>query len=296
MKDKMEQLTKPLPLEEIELRIGSVSQQKGFSLLAYKNSRVDVKRFNEVFGAKWYPKYHYDDKGLLVCTIYVYDDDIQQWIGREDVGIESYTEKEKGSYSDALKRAGFRWGVGIELYKMPFIWIKWDNWKEYKGKWKPVVYLDEWKLKQNEELGYYVLDNHGNVVWQQSGGYYKPEPEPEPKPKPQTDNHKYAPKNDNELEELRQILQTTVVNMKQEKMLKEKSAKDLINKIKKINNIALMKYTQLQIETIEALYHVKDKLSEDETKAYSHKIYSAKTKELKEIKTELEGIKKDALT
>jgi hypothetical protein len=57
-----------------------------------------------------------------------------------------------------------------------------------------------------------------------------------------------------------------------------------------------MKYTQLQIETIEALYHVKDKLSEDETKAYSHKIYSAKTKELKEIKTELEGIKKDALT
>lgn len=31
--------------------------------------------------------------------------------------------KEKGEASDALKRAGFTWGIGVELYNSPFIWI-----------------------------------------------------------------------------------------------------------------------------------------------------------------------------
>lgn len=294
MKDKMKQLTQPLPLEEIELRIGNVSQGKGFSLLAYKNSRVDVKRFNEVFGAKWYPKYHYDEKGLLVCTIYVYDDEIQQWIGREDVGIESYTEKEKGSYSDALKRAGFRWGVGPELYKMPFIWINWNNWKEYKGKQKPVVYLDSWVIKLSDK-GYYIEDGKGNIMWQQSGGYNKPKapakPKSQPQKKYQTDKEKYAPKPDNELEEMRNLLQTTVVEMKQGKIVKEKTAKEFVDKIRKINNIALMKYTKLQLETIEAMYHVIDKLSDEDKKEYKRQIYSGKTKDLRELKAKLEGLK-----
>ena len=40
-----------------------------------------------------------------------------------DCGVESNTEKEKGEASDAFKRAGFRWGIGIELYNSPRIYL-----------------------------------------------------------------------------------------------------------------------------------------------------------------------------
>jgi hypothetical protein len=292
--NKINELTKPLPLEEIELRIGSVSPQKGFSLLAYKNSRVDVKRFNEVFGTRWYPKYHYDNKGLLVCTIYVYDDEIEQWIGREDVGVESYTEKEKGSYSDALKRAGFRWGVGIELYAMPFIWIAWDNWKEYKGKSKPVVYLDSWQLKKSDK-GYYIEDGKGNIKWQQSGGYIaKSKPKQKPKPKSQTannmpDNKKYASQEDDsgEVAEMKEKLSEKINSMFELGMLDQNKRKSFDSKIDKIDNIALLKYVDLQLETIVILFDNKDKFSNDEKKSIYSRIFKANTKNLKEIQKEI---------
>lgn len=45
------------------------------------------------------------------------------WIAKQDVGISSYSEKEKGQASDSFKRACFNWGIGRELYSAPFIWI-----------------------------------------------------------------------------------------------------------------------------------------------------------------------------
>jgi hypothetical protein len=45
------------------------------------------------------------------------------WVSKQDVGTESYTEKEKGQASDSFKRACFNWGIGRELYTAPFIWI-----------------------------------------------------------------------------------------------------------------------------------------------------------------------------
>ena len=44
-----------------------------------------------------------------------------------DCGIESREDEEgnqkKGEASDSFKRAGFKWGIGRELYTSPFIWI-----------------------------------------------------------------------------------------------------------------------------------------------------------------------------
>ncbi len=48
------------------------------------------------------------------------------WVWKQDVGIESYTEKEKGQASDSFKSACFNWGIGRELYTAPFIWIPSD--------------------------------------------------------------------------------------------------------------------------------------------------------------------------
>ena len=35
--------------------------------------------------------------------------------------------KEKGEASDSFKRAGFKWGIGRELYTSPFIYISADK-------------------------------------------------------------------------------------------------------------------------------------------------------------------------
>ena len=95
-KTPIQLLSEPLNKDDIEFRIGQSSPKaKGFSLLAYKTARVDMKRLNEVFGLKWSNKYFYDDKGILACEISVYDSNTSQWISRTDVGTESQTEAEK---------------------------------------------------------------------------------------------------------------------------------------------------------------------------------------------------------
>ena len=52
----------------------------------------------------------------------IYDSELKEWLWRWDCGTESNTEQEKGQASDCFKRAGFKWGIGVELYTAPFIW------------------------------------------------------------------------------------------------------------------------------------------------------------------------------
>ena len=105
--------------DEIEVRVGQVFE-KGVSMLLYKNARTDMAILDEVYGAgNWQCDYK-EVKGNLYCGIAVFDTD---WVWKWDCGTESNTEKEKGEASDAFKRAGFRWGIGRELYTAPFIWL-----------------------------------------------------------------------------------------------------------------------------------------------------------------------------
>ena len=53
---------------------------------------------------------------------------------KDDAGVESNTEAEKGNASDARKRAGFAWGIGRELYTAPFTWIPADKCNISEGK------------------------------------------------------------------------------------------------------------------------------------------------------------------
>lgn len=173
----IEKLSKPLDIEDIEFRIGSVQkpqqgkQPTGFSMLAYKTARTDVKRLNDAVGLNWKNKYFYDDKGILCCEISIFNTDTKEWINRCDVGTESNTEKEKGSYSDAFKRAGFKWGIGTELYNFPFIWINWDNYSEYQGKFTPrgfdnkIIKIDEY-LVENSEVKKLKLSHKGTVIFE----------------------------------------------------------------------------------------------------------------------------------
>ncbi|SHK80806.1 hypothetical protein SAMN02745243_03771, partial [Hespellia stercorisuis DSM 15480] len=115
-----------LKADEIECRI-SMIKTNGLSLLLYKDARVDQNILDEVVGPMGWERKHTSIDGRLYCTVSIWDATAEQWVSKQDVGTESYTEKEKGQASDSFKRACFNWGIGRELYTAPFIWITSSN-------------------------------------------------------------------------------------------------------------------------------------------------------------------------
>ena len=98
---------------------------------------MDQKILDETFTPFGWKRSHQMLDGNLYCTVEIWDGEKQQWIGKQDVGTTSYTEKEKGQASDSFKRACFNWGVGRELYTAPFIWLGADQIANGRGQ---VVY------------------------------------------------------------------------------------------------------------------------------------------------------------
>lgn len=111
-----------LRADEIECRVSMINS-KGCSLLLYKDARCDMNILDETLGITGWKRSHQLINGNLFCTVEIYDDEKEEWIAKQDVGTESYTEKEKGQASDSFKRACFNLGIGRELYTAPFIWI-----------------------------------------------------------------------------------------------------------------------------------------------------------------------------
>lgn len=109
-----------LHADEIECRISQISD-KGLSLLLYKTARTDADLLDETVGPdNWENDFKLVD-GVLYGGIGIKYGDRTVW--KWDAGTESNTEAEKGRASDAFKRAGFKHGIGRELYSAPFIWV-----------------------------------------------------------------------------------------------------------------------------------------------------------------------------
>lgn len=125
-----------LRADEIEVRVAQ-AKDTGVSLLLYKDARVDQNILDETVGPFNWMRHHSRDNAN--CTVSIWDAEKQLWVTKEDTGVESNTEKEKGLASDSFKRACFNWGIGRELYTAPFIWVKADDCKKLKedrGRWK----------------------------------------------------------------------------------------------------------------------------------------------------------------
>lgn len=125
--------------DEIDVRISQCSE-KGVGLLLFKDARVDMNILDETVGTLNWQREHFVVDSRLCCTVSIWDDDKKQWVSKQDVGTESYTEKDKGQFSDSFKRACFNVGIGRELYTAPFIWFNPDllskSFKQdAKGKW-----------------------------------------------------------------------------------------------------------------------------------------------------------------
>ena len=144
-----------LKASEIDARVATVTE-KGCSLLLYKDARVDQNILDESVGCLNWQRSHQLIGDRLYCTVSVWDEEKKQWISKQDVGTESYTEKEKGQASDSFKRACFNLGIGRELYTAPFIWIP-TNKVELVQKGDKYTTYDRFEI---EDIGY---DKAGNI-------------------------------------------------------------------------------------------------------------------------------------
>jgi hypothetical protein len=165
-----------LNANEIECRVQSVKKTKtgvGCILLLYKDARVDMKLLDETFGAKNWQRTHEVINGNLFCNIEIWDNEKKQWVRKQDVGTESYTEKEKGQASDSFKRAGFNWGIGRELYTSPFIWIDLKDGEYYEKDGKTYIsprvtfkvkYIDY--NADREIIALQIIDNKNTIRYE----------------------------------------------------------------------------------------------------------------------------------
>lgn len=142
-----------LKANEIDCRVASVTKEGALMLLLYKDARVDQRILDESFGIFGWQRSHEIIGGNLYCTVSVKNPETGEWISKQDVGVESFTEKEKGQASDSFKRACFNLGIGRELYTAPQIWI---NKGDYKPNDKGTTY-DKFSVK---EIDY---DEDGNI-------------------------------------------------------------------------------------------------------------------------------------
>lgn len=154
-----------LKANEIDCRVATVSAT-GCSLLLYKDARVDQNILDETVTPQRWQRHHEVIDGNLYCSVGIKFGD--EWVWKQDVGTESYTEKEKGQASDSFKRACFNWGIGRELYSAPFIWIASGKVKieERGGKYttKERFYVSRIGYDADRNINQLTITNKSGVV------------------------------------------------------------------------------------------------------------------------------------
>ena len=178
--------------EDIDVRVAQTNTYNNngqlvvkVSLLLYKDARVDMKVLDELFTPMGWKRTHKLIGDRLYCQVEVWDAEKKEWICKEDVGVESNTEAEKGQASDSFKRACVNWGIGRELYTAPRISIELND-KEYtrdqQGKirvWASFsVKSIDYDTKTRTITSLEIQDRFGNVRFSMGGSVQQSQSEP----------------------------------------------------------------------------------------------------------------------
>ena len=137
-----------LTADEIDVRIGQVNKG-GASLLLYKSARADQNILDDTVGPLGWQRHHSRDNAN--CIVSIRNSETGEWIEKEDTGVESNTEKEKGLASDSFKRACTNWGIGRELYTSPKMFIAKKDLRNYKEEGDKCKCYDTFKV---EDISY----------------------------------------------------------------------------------------------------------------------------------------------
>lgn len=97
--------------------------------VAFIDARLVEDRLDAVVGIEnWQDSYALLPSGNVICTLKVKING--EWIEKSDVGSQSDQPDEgdrvKSAFSDALKRAAVKYGIGRYLYRIPQQWVDYD--------------------------------------------------------------------------------------------------------------------------------------------------------------------------
>ncbi len=121
-------LAEPFEAQEVRFKPQVVSGNRAMAI-AYVDARAIQDRLDEVLGvAGWQDEYEVLPDGSVVCRLRLCLGG--QWITKMDVGGPSEQpdegDRRKAAFSDALKRAAVKFGIGRYLYRLPSQWVDFD--------------------------------------------------------------------------------------------------------------------------------------------------------------------------
>jgi hypothetical protein len=127
-KDLSRALTAPFPVEAVRFKPIAVKGAKALAA-AYLDVRAIMQRLDCVFGVGgWSDSYEIVAGGSVVCTLKVQVDG--EWVHKTDVGSPSEQPDQgdqlKAAFSDALKRAAVKLGIGRYLHRLSSQWCDYD--------------------------------------------------------------------------------------------------------------------------------------------------------------------------
>lgn len=152
----VEKLSEPFPEDKLKWlpAFGFKGEGKATPVLGYVDARTVTERLNDVVGASnWEDSYSpvtvetaeylnskskdYSDLTLeqryggiasrfggIECVLTVLG------VSKSDVGVPSYSDQLKGAYSDSLKRAGVKFGIGEYFYRLGTQFAKFDKYNK----------------------------------------------------------------------------------------------------------------------------------------------------------------------
>ena len=121
-------LAEPFEAAEVKWKPAVVSGSRALAL-AYVDARVIQDRLDAVLGViGWQDEYTMLPDGNVMCKLRCKIGG--EWIQKVDVGGQSEQpddgDKMKAAFSDSLKRAAVKFGVGRYLYRLPQQWADYD--------------------------------------------------------------------------------------------------------------------------------------------------------------------------
>ena len=125
-------LAAPFEPTEVKFKPQSVKGNRALAL-AYLDCRVVQDRLDEVCGVEgWMDEYHLLPDGSVMCKLQLNLGG--NWVTKSDVGSMSEQpdggDRMKAAFSDALKRAAVKFGIGRYLYRLQAVWTDYDPMKK----------------------------------------------------------------------------------------------------------------------------------------------------------------------
>ena len=165
-----EALAAPFDPKDVKFKPQTVKNNRCLAM-AYIDARLIQDRLDTVLGVEnWQDRYDILTDGSVMCRLRIRLGG--RWITKSDVGSPSEQpdsgDRLKAAFSDALKRAAVKFGIGRYLYRLPAQWVDYDPVKKQivqppqlpafalprtKGQSKPAPTAPEGKVDRTGETG-----------------------------------------------------------------------------------------------------------------------------------------------